>query len=373
MRRILIVLMMVILTICLAGCGGSDNEPKTAELAMIADCDKIEDGSFTQATWESVENFAKNNALTAKCYKTKEVVDQEKAAKEAKEGEEIKGPFTKEESYMMAIDKAVKDKAKLVIMSGSNFETTVYAAQSAYPDVKFLIIDGVPHDAALNFAAAANTISVIFAEEEAGYMAGYAAVKEGYKKIGFMGGQELPAVKRYGYGFVQGVAAAAAEMEKKVELSYVYTGTFDPSDDVRKLAADWYKGGTQVIFACGGAMGTSVMKAAENNNGLVIGVDVDQSYLSSTVLTSAKKEIDIVIDEMLDNYVNKKFVGGIAFNYTAKNGGVSLEMDNDNFVKFKDEDYKKVFRQLKNGKIQLKKDTGVGAVTELTGEWVTIK
>lgn len=373
MKRILIVLMMIVLAFCLAGCGESNDEPKTAELAMIADCDKIEDGSFTQATWESVESFAKDNALTAKCYKTEAVVDPDEAAKAAKEGKEIKGPLTKEESYMKAIDKAVKNKAKLVIMAGSNFETTVYSAQSTYPDVKFLLIDGVPHDAALNFATAANTIGVIFAEEEAGYLAGYAVVKEGYNKIGFMGGQEIPAVKRYGYGFVQGAAAAAAEMEKKVEMSYVYTGTFDPSKDIRKMAADKFKEGTQVIFACGGAMGTSIMEAAENNGGLVVGVDVDQSYLSSSVLTSAKKEINVVINEMLENYVDDKFVGGIAFNYAAKNGGVSLEMNNDAFVKFSEDDYKKVFRQLKNGKIQLKKDTGVGAVTELTGEWVNIK
>ncbi len=373
MKRTLIVLMMVVLAICLAGCGSSDKEPKTAELAMIADCDDMEDGSFTQATWESVESFAKSNALTAKCYQTEAVVDPEEAAEAAKEGKELKGPATKEESYNSAIEKAVENKAKLVIMAGSNFETTVYAAQTIYPDVKFLLVDGVPHDAALNFATAANTIGVIFAEEEAGYLAGYAAVKEGYNKIGFMGGQELPAVKRYGYGFVQGAAAAAAEMEKKVEMSYVYTGTSEPSKDIRKMAADKYKDGTQVIFACGGAMGASVMEAAENNGGLVIGVDVDQSYLSTSVLTSAKKEIDIVINEMLENYIDEKFVGGTAFNYTAKNGGVSLEMDNDNFIKFKDDDYKKVFRQLKNGKIQLKKDTGVGAVTELTGEWVTIK
>lgn len=370
MKRTLIILMMVLLAICLAGCGGSDKEPKTAELAMIADCDDIEDGSFAQATWESVEEFAKNNALTVKCYQTEEIVDPEESDKKDKE---IEGPATKEESYKLAIEKAVNNEAKLIIMAGSNFETAVYAAQKAYPEVKFLLIDGVPHDAALNFSTAKNTIGIIFAEEEAGYLAGYAVVKEGYNKIGFMGGKDLPAVKRYGYGFVQGAAAAAAEMEKKVEMSYVYTGTFEPSDDIRKMAAEQYKNGTQVIFACGGAMGTSVMEAAENNNGLVIGVDVDQSYLSSTVLTSAKKEINIVINEMLENYVDEKFIGGTAFNYTAKNGGVSLEIDNDNFIKFKDDDYKKVFRQLKNGKIQLKKDTGVKAVSELTGEWVTIK
>ena len=115
----------------------------------------------------------------------------------------------------------------MIILPGANFETTAYAAQSAYPDVYFLIIDGVPHDGNDNYATSANTVSIIFAEEEAGYLAGYAAVKEGYKNLGFMGGQELPSVKRYGYGFVQGAAAAAAENEEKVTVRYNYNGHFD--------------------------------------------------------------------------------------------------------------------------------------------------
>lgn len=369
MKRIIAILMMIAMMLTMVSCGGSnDKEPKEIEIAMIADTQEIEDGSFTQIVWECVENFAKNNGRTSKCYLPKEV-------KELKEGETpVEGePATKEEAYMQAIQKAVDKKAKLIVVAGSNFETAVYAAQAAYPEVYFLIIDGVPHDAALNFVNAANTISVVFAEEEAGFLAGYAAVKDGYKKLGFMGGQELPAVKRYGYGFIQGAAAAAAEMEKKVELSYVYTGTFYASEEVQKMAAEWYKGGTEIIFACGGAMGTSVMDAAEDKGGKVIGVDVDQSYLSPSVVTSAKKEISTALNEMLENYADEKFVGGTAFNYTAKNGGVSLEMDKDTFKNFSDDDYKKIFRQLKNGKIQLKKDTGVTAITDLTGEWVTIK
>lgn len=374
MKKIIPVIIITLLMLCMVSCGGSKSgeEPKNIEIAMIADCSDTEDGSFTQETWTCIETFAKTEGITAGCIQTEEVVTAEEAAKQA-EKEEEPAPVTKEESYMRAIEQAVEKKARFIVMAGSNFETAVYAAQAAYPEVYFLLIDGVPHDAALNYANGANTISILFAEEEAGYLAGYAAVKDGYTKLGFMGGQELPSVKRYGYGFIQGVAAAAAELEQKVELSYVYTGTFEPSEDVQKQAAEWYKGGTEVIFACGGNMGTSVMKAAENKGGKVIGVDVDQSYLSPSVITSAKKEIDTAVLEMLENYKEEKFVGGISFNYTAKNGGVSLEMDNGQFKTFKEEDYKKALRQLKHGKIQLKKDTGVSAVSELTGEWLKIK
>ncbi|MDO4546076.1 MAG: BMP family ABC transporter substrate-binding protein, partial [Bacillota bacterium] len=303
---------------------------------------------------ESIQSFCEENDMTCKYYKPKE------ATKEA---------------YLASVEKAVKNEAGIIVMAGSSFETTVYDAQTVYPDVNFLLIDGVPHDDANNYTTAANTVGVIFAEEEAGYLAGYAAVKEGYKRLGFMGGQELPSVKRYGYGYVQGAAAAAAELETKIEMRYVYTGTFEASKDVRKLAASWYtaeKNGTEVIFACGGAMGQSVIKAAEKNSGKVIGVDTDQSTDSDVVITTAEKGIAAAVDSILGNYARGKFTGGLAFNYAAKNDGISLEMENSRFGKFKEDEYKKVLRQLRKGKIELKKDTSVGSVAELTGDWVTI-
>lgn len=358
MKRMISILTCFVLLLCLTACGDpapkeeAQQKPQTFEVAMIADNKSIEDGSFVQVTWESVNDFAQTNQLMAKCYKP----DAASA-----------------EAYMAAIDKAVEKKAKIIVMAGSNFETTVYAAQTKYPEVYFLLIDGVPHDGNNTYAMAANTIGIIFAEEEAGYLAGYAAVKEGYTKLGFMGGVSLPSVKRYGYGFVQGAAAAAAEMETKVELRYKYTETFEATEDVQNLAAAWYKDKTQVIFACGSAMGTSVMKAAEKGKGKVIGVDIDQRYLSETVVTSAKKEVYKAVEDILETYADGKFVGGTAFNYAAKNDGVSLEMDNAQFTTFTEEEYNKILKKLRNGKIELKKDTGVGAVTELTGEWVTIK
>lgn len=333
---------------------GTDKPQKPAEyeIAMIADSSEIEDGSFTQCTWESVEGFASSNAMTSKCY--------------------VPAESTKE-AYIDSIEEAVNNKAKMIVLAGSNFETAAFSAQTMYPDVCFLLIDGIPHDAGDKYGAASNTIGVIFAEEQAGYMAGYAAVKDGYKKLGFMGGKSLPSVKRYGYGFVQGAAAAAQELEQKVEITYKYMETFEPSEDVEKEASKWYEDGVKVIFACGGNMGTAVMDAAEKCKGKVIGTDVDQSHLSGTVITSAQKEIDIVINDMLNNYADGRYVGGTAFNYTAQNSGVSLQMDNAKFTNFGKNDYEKLFNKLKNGKIELKKDTGVNSVKELTGEWVIIK
>ena len=357
MRRFAVFIVCVLTILCLAACGeekskeSSDSKNTESEIAMVTQTGGIDDGGFNQVTWEEVKRFCEEKDMTYAHYGPKE---------------------QSEEGYLAAVAEAVDNKAKVVIMCGSGLETAVHTAQSTYPDVYFLIIDGVPHDASNNYAMGANTASVIFAEEEAGYLAGYAAVKDGYTKLGFMGGQETPAIKRYGYGFVQGAAAAAGETEKKVSMRYVYTGTYDESDEVRSSAASWYKDGTEVIFACGGAMGRSVIKAAENNNGKVIGVDVDQSGVSETVITSAEKGLGSAVENILKSYERGSFPGGSAFNYTARNDGVSLEMENSRFNSFSQDDYKKTFRALKNGETELKKDTDVDSVTQLAGQWLTI-
>ncbi|NLD20448.1 MAG: BMP family ABC transporter substrate-binding protein [Clostridiales bacterium] len=355
MKRIAALLITVILMMgTFVSCGGNKNNSTSdskSEIAMIVDESGVDDGSFNQTAWEKIEEFSGETDRTCTYYT-------------AKKGEK--------ESYLKLIDKAVKKDAKLIVVSGSSFETAVFAAQTTYPKVDFLLIDGVPHDENNVYSTAENTIAVIFAEEEAGFLAGYAAVKDGYKKLGFMGGQQIPPVKRYGYGFVQGAAYACGEEEQKIELRYAYTDTFEESKEVRNLAESWYKEGTKVIFACGGAMGKSVMRAAEDKGGKTIGVDVDQSGMSDTVITSAKKGIANAVSTVLKEYGNDMFVGGIAFNYTAKNKGVALEMENAGFKKFTEEDYKKIFKKLKKGEIELKKDTEVKAITDITGDWITV-
>ena len=359
MKRITIVMTVILLMLSLlAACGGGKEEgnkeekEKGCEIAVISESVKADGEAFVNLTWDSAKKFADQNDMVAALYEPEEV---------------------SKEAYMASIEKATKDGAKFIILAGSAFETTAYDAQKTYPDIGFMILDGVPHDEKDNYATADNTVSVIFAEEEAGYMAGYAAVKEGYKKLGFLGGQEAPYVKRYGYGFLQGAAAAAAETETKVEMAYRYMGSSEASKDVREVAQQWYKDGTEVIFVSGGPMTDSVVKAAEKAKGKVIATDLDDESLSETVIASASKGIGAAVETVLKSYEDGTFTGGTAFNYAAKNDGVSLQMSDTGFTKFDDKAYKKVFRSLSNGKIELKKDTGVKSISELTGEWVTIK
>ena len=354
-RMIIIVMMMIIAVMIFASCGKKEekkSDESGCEIAVISETSKLREGSVSKEAWHSAELFAKRNDMTACIYRPEESSD---------------------EGYMAAIKKAVDDGAAMVILPGSSFDVIAYQMQTSYPDVKFLLVDGVSHDGNGKYGTGANTVDVIFSEEEAGYLAGYAAVEDGYTKLGFIGGGDAPAVKRYGYGFVQGAAAAAEKSEIKVEMKYIYAGSSDNTEESRELAAGWYKNGTEVIFVCSGDITESVVAAAEKNQGMVIGADVDKSSLSDTVITTAEKCINVAVDDILENYMNEKFVGGTAFNYAAKNDGVALELENSRFSSFSEDDYKKVFKKLKNGDIELKKDTSVKAVSELTGEWITIK
>lgn len=201
-------------------------------------------------------------------------------------------------------------------------------------------------------------MAILFQEDEAGFLAGYAAVKDGYTKLGFMGGMAVPAVIRFGYGFVQGADYAANELGlDSVEISYNYTGGFDATPEVQALAASWYGAGTELIFGCGGGVGNSVMAAAEANGKAVIGVDVDQSPESDTVITSAMKKLSVSVYDGIKAVYDNAFEGGKTTTFTAANDGVGLPMETSKFKTFSSDDYDSIFAKLAGGEIEIKNDT----------------
>ena len=211
-----------------------------------------------------------------------------------------------------AIDLAVTAGAKLIVTPGYLFEPAIYKAQDTHPDVSFVLLDGTPQDGTYSdFRIETNVYSVLYAEEQAGFLAGYAVVKEGYTNLGVMAGMAVPAVMRFGYGFLQGANYAAKEMNMPVgaiNANYTYLGNFDPTPENQTLANSWYQSGIQVIFAPAGGAGNSVMSAAEQNNALVVGVDIDQSTESSTVITSAMKMLGESVYNAIDDFYNGKFL-----------------------------------------------------------------
>ncbi|MEG2371247.1 MAG: BMP family ABC transporter substrate-binding protein [Hydrogenoanaerobacterium sp.] len=310
------------------------------ELALITDIGTIDDKSFNQGAWEGLKKYAEENKVTHKYYKPTE---------------------KSTDAYLSAIELAVKGGAKVIVTPGFLFEEPVFIAQDTYPDVNFILIDGTPHNADYSeFRTNKNAVGILYAEEQAGYLAGYAAVKDGMTKLGFLGGMAVPAVVRFGYGYVQGAEAAAQELKLpagSVTMNYHYTGGFDATPEAQTLAASWYQSGTEVIFACGGAVGNSAMAAAEQAKGKVIGVDVDQSAESDTVITSATKGLGVSVYDTLKAYYAGTFPGEKTMIFDASNNGVSLPMGTSKFAKFSQADYDALYKQLAGGAIKLVKDT----------------
>lgn len=308
------------------------------ELALVIDVGTIDDKSFNQGSWEGIQKYAEESGVAAKYYKSAEATT---------------------DSFMETIELAIEGGAKTVVCPGFLFEEPIYNLQTQYPDVHFILVDGQPHDADKNYNTTENTMPILYEEDEAGFLAGYAAVKDGYTKLGFMGGLALPAVIRYGYGFLAGANYAAEEMGiDGVEVTYYYTGSFDATPEAQTMAASWYQAGTEVIFACGGSVGNSVMAAAEASEGAkVIGVDVDQSSESETVITSAMKMLSNSVYDAVKSVYDGSFKGGETAIFNAANNGVGLPMDTSKFETFTQADYDAIYAAIVAGDITIDNDT----------------
>ena len=315
------------------------------ELALVTDLGTIDDKSFNQGAWEGMERYAKENNISYKYYQPQEGTT---------------------DSYIETIGLAIEGGAKLVVCPGFLFEEPVYIVQDQYPEVCFILLDGEPHDADYNYKTNDNVMPILFQEDQAGYLAGYACVKDGYTKLGFMGGMAVPAVIRYGYGFVQGADAAAQEMGVDVEVMYNYTGAFAATPEAQAMAASWYQNGTEVVFGCGGAVGNSVMAAAEEAGAKFVGVDVDQSPESEMVITSAMKELSNSVYEGVKQFYAGSFPGGSTSVFTAENDGVGLPMDTSKFETFSQADYDALFAKLSGGEITIQNGTEDSTTADLT-------
>lgn len=304
------------------------------ELALVTDLGTIDDKSFNQGAWEGMKKYAEENGISYKYYQPQEGTT---------------------DSYLETIGLAIEGGAKLVVCPGYLFEEPVYLAQDQYKDVSFILLDGEPHNADYSeYRTESNVMPILFQEDEPGFLAGYAAVKDGYTKLGFLGGMAVPAVIRYGYGFAEGADYAANEMGiDGIEIMYNYTGAFAATPEAQAMAASWYQNGTEVIFGCGGAVGNSVMAAAEEKGAKVIGVDVDQSYESSTVITSAMKQLSVSVYDGVKDFYDNSFPGGETNIFSAKNDGIGLPLETSKFTTFTQEDYDKIYAELKEAKITL--------------------
>ncbi len=353
MKKLLALLLIAIMAFTLVACGGDSAEEESgAEIALVTDVGTIDDRSFNQGAWEGVEAYCEDNGVTYAYYQPTENSDV---------------------ARMEQIDNAVVNGAKIVVTPGFLFNTVILEAQDKYPDVNFIFLDGVPQDADFNVRIEANTVGVLFAEQEAGYLAGYAAVKEGYTSLGFLGGMAVPAVVRFGYGFVEGAEDAAQELGlDSVEIKYGYTGTFEPSPDIQTKAASWYNDGTEVIFACGGGIWSNIDAAADEAGALLIGVDSDQNHLSENFLTSSMKGLQAATYQIIESVYNDTFQGGETVILGAAEEAVGLPMDTSTFETFTQDDYDTLFAMIQDGSVDIVTDADVASAAEIATDIVTV-
>ena len=387
MKKFFALLLSLAMVLALVACGQKetttpddtqtpdDTTPEVEyKIAMITDYGDITDQSFNQTTYEACKAFAEDNSIEFSYFKPA-------------------GDNTADRVAM--IEKAVNDGFNVIVMPGYAFGGAIVEAAPEFPDVKFIALDVAAGDLLETAVAKAgesydftpenwdlnkyvdmsNVYCAVYQEELCGYMAGYAAVKLGYKNLGFLGGMSVPAVVRYGYGFVQGVDAAAADMGlTDVKVNYIYGGQFFGDADITAVMDTWYQGGTEVVFACGGGIYTSAVDAAKKANAKVIGVDVDQagviadySETEGMTVTSAMKGLAPTVKTMLtetilnnnwDKYAGKVETLGLVSGDDPEANYVQIPMESTQWAdgKFTQDDYKALVKAMFDGTVKVSSD-----------------
>ena len=363
MKKFLALAMAGSMAFSLAACGGNSassssaagaTSSATAEeaaaseitgIAQVCDVGTIDDESFNQGCWEAVEAFGEANGLNYEYYLPSDDNDEERQT---------------------LIRNAINDGANTVVCVGYLYGPALAWASEEYPDVNFIGVDMTAADIGTE-TIPENVYCITYKEEQAGYLAGYAAVKDGFTELGFLGGMAVPAVIRYGYGFVQGADAAAQEMGANIHINYWYGGAFSGDANITAKMESWYSGGTQVVFACGGGIYTSAVEAAVKYDGKVIGVDVDQNYIGeqdvesgkysyNPFVTSAMKGLNEGVTDALDHVMNGTWsnIAGTNGVYGLQEGdyvGLPTAEGSWNFSTFTVEEYEAVKEQIRSGEI----------------------
>ncbi|PZE19807.1 BMP family lipoprotein [Paenibacillus xerothermodurans] len=343
-----------------AGCGNQDNQAAQGKegaaasfkVGMVTDAGTIDDKSFNQGTWEGVV----------------------KAAEELKlEHRYLKPNGTTEADYTKEMGNLYDAGYKMIVTPGYKFETAIFKSQDKYEDAKFVLIDGTPHAGDMKSVVKPNTVSILFAEQESGFLAGVAAalqLKEG--EAGFIGGMKIPPVQKYNWGFQQGVKYANDNLGTKLNIkpeNVIYQGTFDNVAAGSQLAAQMYDRGVKVIFTAAGGVGVGAINEAKNRatsgkEVWVVGVDVDQyqdgvySGDKSVILTSALKKIDTAAYDMVKAEKDGKFPGGQTLMFDSKNDGIGLPEKNPNLSEDTVKKVSDIVAKIKSGEIKVAAEQG---------------
>ena len=355
---------VIVLAVCTAFSGCSK---KNYDLVLITDGGSVTNRAYAQSCWDGMCEFSIDHGIDCRYFIPSN---------------------TEKETLLSSIEGAIEGGAKTVVTAGLCFETAVYEASRKYPDVRFILIDGEPRQDQNGAASPQpNTAAVTFLSEQSGYMAGYAAVSDGYTKLGVISGYPTADTMAYACGFLQGAQNAAQLRGSNVDLIYHCTGDTLENDANEKTAAEMYSSGTELIFTCGGDVYKSVIKAAEEERGYVICSDADRRYDSSCVVTSAVKNVSGAVIRVLRSiYESKDFeatfggrttVLGAAENCTGLPESVINDTNGDpfdRFIRFTAQAYSDELARLASGGVSVKRSVTLSedevypGANELTGQ-----
>lgn len=353
MKKSLLMLVAGLASVALVGCGQKGSE---AEIAVVTDVGQLRDGGFNQGTYEGAKEYAEANKKSFTYYAP------------------ANGANASDADRIEARQLAIKNKAKIIVAPGYLQATARRTVAKENPDIKFVFVDGwtltdSTDDKGNDNGKALNNVTAIsYKEQESGYRAGYAVVKDGYTKLGgtFGGAGSNPACNRYAYGFAQGANDAAKARNKNVErkVSYRFGSSFNASSELKTQRTGWYTSGTEIIFSCGGSMVQSVVAASQEVGGdtkKIVGVDVDQHSLSENVITSAQKGLAVSVKLALGEYYGNEWdskLGGKTQNLGAAEDATGLPTNDDawRFKTFTKAEYNTLFDNIKKGTVTPRSD-----------------
>ena len=317
-----------------AGCGGSSGSGTTTESAgnakafvvLVTDINQLNDHGFNQLAYQGLKRAQRELGIKGVVYQS-----------------------ASSQAYIPNLSQAARKKADLVISVGFDQATAIAKVAKQFPDTHFAIIDVSNADLA---GKPANVEGLIFKEQEAGYLAGYLAglvEKRSGKQntIGSVGGQKQPPVDRY----IAGYQAGAQKADPGVKLMNAYSQDWVDQAKCKQAALNQIADGAEVVFQVAGGCGLGVLDAAKEQNVWGIGVDADQSYLGSQVLTSALKRVDTSVYATVQQVLAGKFAGGKDAVFSLRNDGVGLGKISPKVPKAFVRQVDAIAQQIKSGKL----------------------
>jgi basic membrane protein A and related proteins len=249
--------------------------------------------------------------------------------------------------YLPNLTTLARDGYNLIVPVGFLMAQATDQVAKGFPSAKFAMVDS---DATAEAGDPKNIEGLLFQEEQAGYLAGYLAglyaKQHGYKTISSVGGQKIPPVDHY----IAGYQAGAKKADPGITTLNGYSQDFTDQTKCKEVALNQIAQGSKVVFQVAGGCGLGALSAAQQKGVQGIGVDADQAYLGSYILTSAQKKVDVAVFNAIKAAMHGQFTPGGNVTNNIANGGIGYGKIGPAGTQFSPE-IAKIYSQIKSGQI----------------------